>query len=62
MKGLLDMWEFLKTLFGQFVAAGILMGTMLLLFTHLRFDYAVYLFLALIVGFLVFVYWPRKQK
>ncbi|GEM_PF-5834179 len=56
------MWEFLKTVFSQFVAAGIFMGAMLLLFTNLRFDYAVYIFLALIVGFLVFVYWPRKRK
>lgn len=62
MDGPLDMWEFLKTVFSQFVAAGIFMGAMLLLFTNLRFDYAVYIFLALIVGFLVFVYWPRKRK
>ena len=49
------MWEFLKTFFGQFVAAGIVMGAMLLLFSHLRFDYAAFLFIALIVGFLIFV-------
>lgn len=56
------MWEFLKTLFGKFVAAGILMGAMLLLLTNLRFDYAVYLLLALILGFRVFSHRPQKLK
>lgn len=55
------MWELLKSMAGHFLVMAILMGGMLLLFTNLRFDYAAYLFVSLIAGFAVFVYWPRKR-
>ncbi|MDP9838308.1 hypothetical protein J2T09_003075 [Neorhizobium huautlense] len=54
--------EFIKALLGNFVFFALLLGGMAVLFTGMRFDWALYVFLLAITAFVIFVYWPRKPR